>query len=53
MPPFDAAGSDQVLVVRSSSKKDTFSVQEKTFTDQTSGDDHNDKDAPVNSPAPS
>lgn len=53
MPPSDVAGSGQALVMSSSAEKDACPVQEMTSISQTLGDDHNDKDGPVNSHTPS
>lgn len=53
MPPSDATGFCQALVVSSFIEKDSCPVQKRTSIDRTPGDDHNDKDASISSPTPS
>lgn len=53
MPLFDVARTGKKLVVNFSIEKNVGPKYEKTFVDQTLGDDNNDKDAPINSPIPS
>lgn len=52
MPPSNVVRSDQALVMSSSVGKNAHLVQEMTSIGHNSGDDYNDKDAPVSSHTP-